>query len=223
MNTIGIVGGIGPESTIAYYRLFMAAGHTAVVINSVDVQQLLSAMMRQDLPAVTDYLVQAVSVLDDAGVSVGLIAANTPHIVFGDVQRRCRLPLVSIVEATRDHVRHLGFTRVALLGTRFTMEGAFYPNVFTPAGLEIVRPAADDLATVHEIYINELLKNQFLPETRVRLLKVIDRMIDEQQIQAVILGGTELPLVVPDVSHRGVPLLDTTKIHVQAGLNWKPA
>jgi aspartate racemase len=221
MHTIGIVGGIGPESTIAYYRLFMAAGHTPVVINSVDVQRLLAAMMRQDLPAVTDYLVEAVSVLDRAGVSVGMIAANTPHIVFGEVQRRSRLPLVSIVEAARDHVRQRGFTRVALLGTRFTMEGTFYPDVFTPAGIEVVRPAADDLATVHDIYINELLKNQFLPETRVRLLKVIDRMIDEQQIQAVILGGTELPLVVPDTSHGGVPLLDTTKIHVNAALNWR--
>lgn len=218
MNTIGLVGGIGPESTIAYYRLFMSAGHSAVVINSVEVQQLLVAMLRQDLPFVTDYLVDAVAVLEKAGASVGLIAANTPHIVFGDVQRRSSLRLVSIVEATCAHVRHLGMKRVALLGTRFTMEGWFYPAVFDASDIRLVVPPPDDLAYVHDIYIGELLKNQFLPETRAGLLKVIDRLIDAHNIEAVILGGTELPLVLTDSAHRGVPLLDTTRIHVDAAL-----
>ena len=211
-----MVGGIGPESTIAYYRLFVSAGHSAVLINSVDVQRLLAAMLRQDLPYVTDYLVDAVAVLAKADVSVGLIAANTPHIVFDEVQRRSSIPLVSIVQATCGHVQTLGLQKVALLGTRFTMEGRFYPAVFDVAGIELVTPAPDDLTYVHDIYIGELLKNQFLPETRQRLLEVIDRLIDQQGVEAVILGGTELPLVLTDSSHRGVPLLDTTRIHVDA-------
>jgi len=218
VKTIGMVGGIGPESTIAYYRLFMAAGHTAVLINSVDVQQLLTAMMRQDLPFVTDYLVDAVAVLATAGAALGLIAANTPHIVFDDVQRRSAVPLVSIVAATCAHVRSLGLNRVALLGTRFTMEGRFYPEAFQAAGIELLTPAPDDLTYVHDIYVGELLKNQFLPGTRARLLQVVDRLIDDAGVQAVILGGTELPLVLTDTSHRGVPLLDTTRIHVDAAI-----
>ena len=272
MKTIGMVGGIGPESTIAYYRMFIASGHSAVLINSVDVQHLLGAMLRQDLPFVADYLVDAVAVLEDAGASLagrgesqhgprgsekratearrhgdslwfslclrvlcghfmarspwigfrhgllGLIAANTPHVVFNEVQRRSALPLVSIVQATCNHVRTGGLTRVALLGTRFTMEGRFYSAVFDAAGIRLVTPAPDDLSYVHDIYLNELLKNQFLPETRLRLLQVIDRLIDDQGVEAVILGGTELPLVLTDSSYRGVPLLDTTRIHVDAAL-----
>ncbi|HUR21851.1 MAG TPA: amino acid racemase [Vicinamibacterales bacterium] len=218
MKTIGIVGGIGPESTIAYYRWFIAAGHSALLINSVEVKQLLDAMMRQDLPFVTDYLVDAVAVLAKAGASVGLIAANTPHIVFDDVQRRSSIPLVSIIEATCAHVKSLGLRRVALMGTRYTMEGRFYPAAFEPAGIELVVPPPDDLSFVHDIYVMELLKNQFLPETRRRLLQVIDRLIDDQNVEAVILGGTELPLVLTDASHRRVPLLDTTRIHVDAAI-----
>ncbi len=218
MPVIGMVGGIGPEPTIAYYRLFVAAGHQAVLINSVGVQRLLAAMFRQDLPFVTDYLSDAVSVLAKGGAAVGLIAANTPHIVFHDAQKRSSLPLVSLVEATCRHVRARGLKRVALLGTRFTMAGRFYPDVFDAAGIHLVTPAPEDLLHVHDIYVNELLQNQFLPETRLRLLQVIDRLIDTQGAEAVILGGTELPLVLTDECHRGVPLLDTTRLHVEAAL-----
>jgi aspartate racemase len=218
VKTIGIVGGIGPESTIAYYRWFIAAGQSALLINSVEVTRFLDAMMRQDLPFVTDFLVDAVSVLANAGASVGLIAANTPHVVFDDVQRRSSIPLVSIVSATSAHVQSLGLRRVALLGTRYTMEGRFYPVAFEAAGIELVVPPPDDLTFVHDIYVQELLKNQFLPETRRHLLQIIDRLIDEQNVEAVILGGTELPLVLTDASHRRVPLLDTTRIHVDAAI-----
>ena len=218
MKTIGIVGGIGPESTIAYYRLFVAAGHPPLLINSVEVRQMLDAMMQQDLPLVTDYLVEAVAVLTKAGASVGLIAAATPHIVFDEVQRRSSLPLVSIVEATCAHVQSLGLRRVGLLGTRYTMEGRFFPAAFEAAGIEMVMPAPDDLSYVHHIYVTELLKSQFLLETRRQLLQVIDRLIDQQGVEAVILGGTELPLVLTDASHRRVPLLDTTRIHVDAAI-----
>ena len=218
MKTIGIVGGIGPESTIAYYRWFIAAGHSALLINSVEAQQLVGAMMRQDLPFVTDFLSEAVAVLAKAGASVGLIAASTPHIVFDDLQRRSSIPLVSIIQATCAHVQSLGLRRVALLGTRVTMEGRFYPAAFEAAGIELVTPASDDLSYVHDIYVSELMKNQFLPDTRRHLLQVIDRLIDEQNVEAVILGGTELPLVLTDASHRRVPLVDTTRIHVDAAI-----
>lgn len=219
MKTIGVVGGIGPESTITYYRLLVASGHSAVLIHSVDVQLLIGAMVRKDLTFVADYLVDAVAVLEKAGASVGLIAANTPHVVFDEVQRRSALPLVSIVQATCDHVRASGFKCAGLLGTRFTMEGGFYPAVFDAAGIQLVAPASDDLSYIHDIYINELLKNRFLPETRLKLLRVIDRLIDQQGVDSIILAGTELPLVLAESSHRGVQLLDTAVIHVHSTLN----
>src|SRR5918993_3082499 len=111
-KTIGFVGGIGPESTIDYYRLLVAAGHTRILINSVAVQDLLGMMMKGDARGVADYLVDAVEQLALAGSDVAIIAANTPHIAFDEVQRRSRIPLVSIVEATAEHVEAVGMTRV---------------------------------------------------------------------------------------------------------------
>jgi aspartate racemase len=218
MKTIGIVGGIGPESTIDYYRLLIAAGHTQIVINSVAVQALLGMMRKGDSTGVADYLSAAVSRLADAGADVGIIAANTPHIAFDEVQGRSRIPLVSIIEAAAEHVRNAGMTRVGVLGTRFTMEGRFYPAVFAKHGLSVVPPAAADLDYVHDKYVGEFLKNEFLPETRDGVLRVIDRMKRDLDVEAVILGGTELPILLRSEEHDGLPLLDTTKIHVAAVL-----
>src|SRR5215213_676764 len=148
-KTIGIVGGIGPESTIDYYRLLVAAGHMRIIINSVAVQDLLGMMMKGDTSGVADYLTDAVEQLALAGADVALIAANTPHVAFDDVQRRSRIPLVSIVEATAEHVQAQGMTRVGLLGTRFTMNGRFYPDVFSRRGLSLIVPGTADLDYVH--------------------------------------------------------------------------
>ena len=217
-RTIGIVGGIGPESTIDYYRLLIAAGHMRIIINSVAVQDLLGMMMKGDTTGVADYLVDAVEQLALAGSDVAIIAANTPHIAFDEVQRRSRIPLVSIVEATAEHGKAQGMTRVGLLGTRFTMTGRFYPDVFARHGLTLVIPSEQDLAYVHEKYLGEFLKNEFRPETRDGVLGVIERMQRDSNVEAVILGGTELPILLRADSHAGVALLDTTKIHAAAVL-----
>ncbi len=218
MKTIGIVGGIGPESTIDYYRLLIAAGHTQIIINNVAVERLVGMMSRGETAGVAEYLSDAVETLAKAGADVGIIAANTPHIAFDEVQARSRIPMVSIVEAVADHVQAAGMKKVGLLGTRFTMQGTFYPDVFTPRGLSLTTPAPDELEYVHEKYLGELLHNQFLRETRAGVLRVIERMTRDHAIEAVILGGTELPILLRAESHDGVPLLDTTKIHAAAVL-----
>jgi len=218
MKTVGIVGGIGPESTIDYYRLFIAAGHTKIVIVSVAVENLLGMMMRDDTSGVAEYLSAAIEQLASAGADVAIIAANTPHIVFDELRQRARVPMVSIIEAAASHVVAHGMRKVGLLGTRFTMQGQFYPDVFARRGLEIVPPSADDLEYVHAKYIGEFLKNQFLPETRTGVLGVIDRLKEEHGVEAVILGGTELPILLRSDEHAGIPLLDTTRMHVDAVL-----
>lgn len=220
MRRIGIVGGIGPESTIEYYRLLIAERHLAITIDSVEVQALLDFMQAGALPKVADYLVAAVNRLVGGGADVAIIAANTPHIVFDEVARRAPIPMVSIVEAAAEHVASLGLSRVALLGTRYTMEGRFYQDVSTRRGIHLVIPSDADRAFVHDRYINEFLKNIFSPETRAGLIAVIDRMVERDRIEAVILGGTELPLILTGDSHQGVRLLDTTRIHVQAALKY---
>jgi aspartate racemase len=218
MKTIGIVGGIGPESTIDYYRLFIAAKHTQIIINSVAVQRLVGMMLRSETAGVADYLCEAVETLAKAGADVALIAANTPHVAFDEVQRRSRIPMVSIVEAVAQHVHTEGMTKVGLIGTQFTMDGKFYPDVFGKRGLTVVAPGRADAEYVHAKYMTELLNNEFLPATRDGVLHVIDRMKRDLGVHGVILGGTELPILLRSEMHNGLPLLDSTKIHVAAVL-----
>lgn len=221
---MGIIGGIGPESTVEYYRSLIASyrqqrpdgSYPSIIINSIDVTKLLNWMDKNQLLEVTDYLVDELQKLARAGADFGIIAANTPHIVFDEVQQRSAIPLISIVEATCAEAKKRGIGKAGLLGTRFTMQAQFYPDVFSREGITLVTPQEDEQIYIHDIYIGELLKGSFLQATRDRLMQIIDRMKEQQQIQAVILGGTELPLLLRDDKAFGIPLLDTTQIHVQA-------
>jgi aspartate racemase len=223
MKTVGIVGGIGPESTIEYYR-FIIEGYRAqladgsypsIIINSVDLNKLVTWMNASELDAVTDYLLTAIQKLAAGGADFAAIAANTPHIVFKQVKARSPIPLISIIEATRDKARALGLKRLGLFGTRFTMQAAFYPEVFAEAGLNIIVPNDSEQTFIHEKYFNELVKNIFLPETRDRLGTIAKRMKEEERIDGLILGGTELPLILRDAESSIRPFLDTTRIHVE--------
>ena len=224
MKTVGIIGGIGPESTVDYYRSIIAGyrqqrpdgSHPSIIINSVDVSKLLGWMGANQLGEVTDYLVEALQKLARAGADFGIISANTPHIVFDDIQQRSPIPLISIVEATCSEAQKRGMSKVGLMGTRFTMQARFYPDVFSRKGITVVTPDEAEQGYLHDKYLGELLKGVFLPETRERLLEIIESMKQRYQIQAVILGGTELPLILRAEEACGIPLLDTTQIHVQA-------
>jgi aspartate racemase len=132
------------------------------------------------------------------------------------VQRRSPIPLISIVEATCAEAKKREIRRAGLLGTRFTMQASFYPDVFSSEGITVIVPHEDEQAYIHEKYVGELLKNTCLPETREKLLEIIQRMKEQEQIQGVILGGTELPLLLREDTASGIPLLDTTQIHVRA-------
>lgn len=219
--TIGMVGGIGPESTIDYYRLLLArfreqgANIPNILINSIDVARVLELAGFEDGAELTEYMLQAVETLARAGADLAFFASNTPHIVFDEVQRRAPIRLVSIVLATCKATQSLNLRRVGLLGTRFTMRGRSYPDVFAPAGITVVVPQASDQAYVHEKYINELVPGKFLPETRAGFVAIIERMRQSDGIEGLILGGTELPLLLREVT-QSVPFLDTTRIHVDA-------
>lgn len=221
MKTLGLIGGTGPESTIDYYRLLTAryreladGASPPVIINSVDLKRLLQWMTANELEKVTDYLEDEIEKLQKAGADFAALTANTPHIVFDELERRCKLPLVSIVEAVCERVQALGFKTVGLFGTRFTMQAPFYPAVFSSAGLTLVLPNDAEQSYIHEKYLGELLKDKFLPDTRERLLGITRDLKARHGIEGLILGGTELPLLLRDEEHDGVKLLDTTRIHV---------
>jgi aspartate racemase len=221
MKTLGLIGGTGPESTIDYYRLLTAqyrekadGASPLVIINSVDLKRMIAWMAADELDKVTDYLAGQFEKLQRAGVDFAALTANTPHIVFDELQQRTSLPLVSIVEAACDRVKALGFKSVALFGTRYTMQASFYPKVFSRTNIKLVTPNEEEQAYIHEKYFGELLKDVFLPETRARFLAIADEMKAREGIEAVILGGTEIPLLLRADEHNGIQLLDTTRIHV---------
>lgn len=223
MKTVGIIGGIGPESTIEYYRLIITeyrkhrtdGSYPSIIINSIDMTKMLGLVAAKDIESLAGYLIDQVRKLASAGADFGALASNTPHIVFDEVRRHSPIPLLSIVEATRDVTLKLGLKRVGLFGARFTMEGKFYPDLFAHAGITIVVPEAGERDYIHDKYMSELVKGVLLPETREHLLSIVDSMKDRNDIDGLILGGTELPLILKDAEHNGVPLLDTTRIHVE--------
>jgi aspartate racemase len=222
MATVGIVGGLGPESTIDYYRRILAAWQRedpssapSIVIDSLDAQRALK-LVAADRSALAGYLFESLQRLAGAGVDFAVLSANTAHIVFDDLSARSQVPLVSIVETCAEEAQRRGWQRLALLGTRFTMEANFYPEVCARFGIEIVTPGAEERAWVHERYVGQLLKCDFRDETRQEFTALVDRLRREQRVDAVILGGTELPLLLEAPEIAGVPTLDTTAVHVAA-------
>lgn len=226
MKTLGVVGGLGPESTIEYYRQLIAAYQKragdkslpSILISSVDVYRGLAFLDANQLNLLAEYLADAIRRLSNAGADFAIISANTPHLVFEEVQAQSSIPLLSIVEAACAEAKARGISRIGLLGTRFTMRARFYPDVFSREGIAVVIPNDGEVAFVHEKYINELLKGICLSATRDELVRLIRRMKEDDNIEAVLLAGTELPLILTEDSAGGVPLLDTTKIHVEAAV-----
>jgi aspartate racemase len=221
MKILGLIGGTGPESTIDYYRLLTAqyrekadGASPHVIINSINLKQMIEWMNAGELGKVTDTLVAEFERLEKAGADFAALTANTPHIVFDDLRQRVTLPLISIVEATCERAQALGFKRVALFGTRYTMEAPFYPSVFARTDVKLVTPNEEEQAYIHEKYFGELLKDKFLPETRAKFLEIADTMKAREGIEALILGGTEIPLLLRADEHNGIHFLDTTRIHV---------
>ena len=226
MKTLGIVGGLGPESTIDYYRSIIARfrertnneGYPHILVDSLDVDLGIRLVEAREWKRLAGYLLEGFRRLADAGADFGLMAANTPHIVFDEVSRLSPIPLLSIVEATCEEVRRRDLKRVGLLGTGFTMGGRFYPEVFERNGIALVSPSPEEQAYIHDKYLHELLLGTFLPETKSRLLEIIATLKDRDRVEGTVLAGTELPLILRAEEASGLPLLDTTQIHVRAAV-----
>ena len=222
MTRVGLVGGLGPESTIDYYRRILAAWERdephsapALLIDSLDVKLGLR-LVEHDRAGLVEYLLASLDRLRRAGVDFAVLTANTPHLVFDDLAARTPVPLLSIVEVCADEAARRGLSRLALLGTRFTMEAPFYPTVSGRRGMTVVAPEPADRTWLHERYVGELLKGDFRAETREGVVGLVERLRGRERVEAVILGGTELPLLLTDAAVAGLPVLDTTALHVAA-------
>jgi aspartate racemase len=228
MKTLGIVGGTGPETTIEYYRRLITACRErsadgrppSLIINSIDSKKVVDLVTGKKLAQLADFLVDEVGRLARAGAGLALIAANTPHLVFDEVQRRSPIPMLSIVKATRDAAEAAGLRRLLLFGTAFTMQAGFFPAIFREGQIEIVVPNEAEQAYIHDKYMNELFVNVIRPETRERLLEIVQAMKKREEVDGLILGGTELSLILREPTAADLPVLDTTQIHVEAAVEW---
>ena len=222
MSAVGLVGGLGPESTIDYYRRILDgwAKHDpttspSIVIDSLDATLALR-FAAQDRAAFTDYLLSSIRRLTGAGVDFIAMTANTPHMVFDELAAASSVPLLSIVEVCAAEARRRGRRRLLLLGTRFTMQAEFYPTVFARYGIDVVAPDEAERTWVHARYVDELLKGDFRDTTRDESVALITRLRDRVHVDGIILGGTELPLLLRTPVIADLPVLDTTELHVAA-------
>ena len=222
MTSVGLVGGLGPESTIDYYRRIIdgwqrydAATTPAMVIDSLDPNRALD-LVQNDADGFFDYILSSVRRLAAAGVDFIAITANTPHLVYDELAAVSSRPMISIVEVCAEEARRREIRRPLLLGTRFTMEAPFFPTVFARFDITVETPDEAERRWLHERYVGELLKGNFHAGTRQGVIALIERLRERQGIDAVILGGTELPLLLRSSTVAGLPILDTTELHVNA-------
>lgn len=223
MRKLGLIGGLGPESTIPYYRDIVFGVQERVgehlfppmTIESLDVYRVLELCGRRDLDALTAYLGRGLDALAAAGAEFAAISANTPHIVFDRLVDRSPLPLVSIVEASCAEARRRGLGRIGLLGTLFTMREDFFAEPFERAGMSVVRPTGAEQETIQARIADELELGVVRPDTVAELTGIVERLVRQEGIESVVLGCTELPLALSD-ENSPVPCLDTATIHVAA-------
>ncbi len=227
MKKIGILGGLGPESTVEYYRIITALcrqrgmrhHYPVIIVYSLNLQEFISLVESGNVTEVITLLCKAIDSLSKAGADFALMAANTPHMVFDEVAVRSPIPLLSIVEETGKVAKKSGFTEVCLFGTKFTMQADFYSNVLSSKyGISVVTPQKADQDYIHHKIITELADGHIAEETRQELTRIGRALADKGGAQALILGCTELPLILSE-EVIGFPVLDTTRIHAEAALN----
>ena len=223
MKTIGIIGGLGPESTLDYYKGIIRTvqeshpdlANPEIIVYSADLNEFMRLLEQQDWPKVTDYLVERIKALASAGAEFGAIASNTPHMVFDEVSARSPIPLLSIVEETCKKAVHMGLKKIGLMGTKFTMEADFYKIPFVEMGMEIVVPGESDRALIHERLFSEIELGIIKDTTRDELLGIVKKMIENTHIDSLILGCTELPQILTK-DEFSIPFLNTTAIHIES-------
>lgn len=228
MKKIGIIGGLGPESTLYYYRTLidlcrenkdLGGNYPEIIIYSLNSGKMPQSSSWTERTA---YLVAALESLYQAGADFGLIACNTAHRLFEDIEAKSPIPLLSIVEETCDVVARRGLKKVGLFGGSTTMKSHFYQDVFSKRNISILVPRENEQAYIGEKVFNELVLGIMLDGTRNEFLKIAQRMVDEDSIQGLILGCTEIPLLLTKDYEKevGIPFFDTSRIHVQSALRY---
>lgn len=223
MKKVGLIGGIGPESTLLYYQKLVYGARAQVgpdflphlTIESLNVFQVLALCRQKEYAALADYLLKGITHLVAAGADVVTLTGVTPHIVLDELRQRSPVPLMSIIDVVCDEAQRQRLYRVGLLGTRFTMEEDFFKRPFRHAGIDVIVPNSEEIAYIADKITHELEIGYVNTKTQAAFLDIIARMKNEEKIEAVILGCTELPLLLKDLDLPVRPL-DAMQCHVDA-------
>lgn len=222
MKKLGMIGGTGPESTVDYYRSIInkfqeKTGNPEslpeMLINSINMYKIFELLQSGREDELAEYLAKAVQSLEKAGADFAVISANTPHIVFDRVQPKVGIPMISIIEETVLKAEEMGIQKVALLGTKFTMENDFFKMPFKSSGKEIFVPTETEQKAIHHKIVSELEIGIVKEETKKDFLEITNGMITQHGIEGVILGCTELPMIIKP-EDTDIPQLNTVEIHV---------
>ena len=217
IKTIGIIGGIAPPSTIDYYQRiitgFQEKNSThhfpSILINSIDMTRMLDLVAKKEYDTLVDYLSGEIQKLINGGADFAVLASNTPHIVFDQLKNKSSIPLISIVEVTVKYAKKLGCKKLGLFGTKSTMQGGFYQAGFSKEGIETIMPSLESQNYIHDKYMNELVKGIFLEETKKGFIEIVHQMKKQNNIEGLILGGTELPFLLKEEDFNNFKLFNT--------------
>ena len=223
MKKVGILGGMSYESTIKYYDLILQKyyeryqdfHYPEILIYSLNFQKVIDYEMGDDESTYIDYLMIGINSLQNGGVDFIIMAANSPHAVYDKLVQRSQVPILSIVEATAKKAQQEKLRKLLLLGIKFTMQSSFYPEYFAKSGMEVITPSDSEQDVINEIIFDELVIGKLTKESKNMLLKIVNAY----EVDAVILGCTELPLLLQQ-NDTDVILLDTVELHVEAALKY---
>lgn len=223
VKKIGLVGGLGPASTVDYYlglveRFRKSYGddvYPEIVIDSVNMHDVISGIADKDYDHVSSILVKSMENLKKAGADFAAITSNTPHIVWNLMQDSFCLPVISIVDATIERIQQCGFKKVLVLGTEFTMRSGLYEESLMEKGITPIIPSEEDIKILGSIIYPNLENGIVIAEDKKKMIKIAEKYIKSNNAEAFLLGCTEIPLMIKekDVS---VPTLNTTQIHIDA-------
>lgn len=221
MKTIGLIGGMSWESTVTYYQLInetvkkeLGGLHSAkILLYSVDFAEIEEYQAKGQWDKSGEILGQVAANLEQAGADFIVICTNTMHKVVPQIQKKIRIPVLHIAEATAEVLKQKGIDKVGLLGTKYTMTQNFYKNKLLDAGIEVVIPDACGVETVNDVIYQELCLGVIREDSKQKFVQIIEKL-REDGAQGVILGCTEIGLLIRQAD-TSLPVFDTTQIHAE--------
>jgi aspartate racemase len=227
-KVIGIIGGIAPASTVDYYQSIISGylkrtgtnQYPSILINSINMTKMLGYVAEKQFDLLVKYLNEEIDKLKAGGADFAVLTSNTPHIVFDELRQTSTLPLISIVETTIAYSRIRGFKKLGLFGTKSTMQSGFYQKGAAKENIEIFIPGVEDQDYIHNHYMNEFVKGIFKDDVRTKLVEIALKLKDDYNISGLILGGTEIPLILKPENLPELELINTTLVHVESILDY---